>query len=60
SHLTIGRLNPNRINYKNFDTFKTLINDHKNFKFGVFTVDKVKLKKSDLTPQGPIYTDLKY
>ena len=59
-HLTIGRLKPNRINYKNFESFKTLINEHKNYEFGPFKIREVKLKKSDLTPKGPIYSDLEY
>ena len=59
-HLTIGRLKPNKINYKNFESFKTLINEHKNYEFGLFKIREVKLKKSDLTPKGPIYSDLEF
>ncbi|MEE9377347.1 MAG: RNA 2',3'-cyclic phosphodiesterase [Candidatus Lokiarchaeia archaeon] len=59
-HLTIGRLKKDRINYKTFDTFKNLISENKDLEFGVFTINQVKLKKSQLTPKGPIYTDLKY
>ena len=57
-HLTIGRLKPNKINYKNFESFKTLINEHKNYEFGLFKIKQVKLKKSDLTLKGPIYSDI--
>ncbi len=57
-HLTIGRLKPNKINYKNFDSFKNLLNDNKNLEFGSFNIREVKLKKSVLTPKGPIYSDL--
>ncbi len=57
-HLTIGRLKSNKINYKNLNSFKKLINDNKNFEFGPFTISEIKLKKSILTPQGPIYSDL--
>ncbi|MFX0186318.1 MAG: RNA 2',3'-cyclic phosphodiesterase [Candidatus Hodarchaeota archaeon] len=57
-HLTIGRLKPNKINYKNFEIFKELLNENKNFEFGPFNIKDVKLKKSDLTPKGPIYSDL--
>jgi len=57
-HLTIGRLKPNKINYKNFESFKNIINEHKNYEFGPFKIRGVKLKKSDLTPKGPIYSDL--
>jgi 2'-5' RNA ligase len=59
-HLTIGRLKKDKINYKTFDTLKNLINENKDLQFGVFTIKKVKLKKSQLTPKGPIYTDLKF
>ncbi len=59
-HLTIGRLKPNKINYKNFDAFKKLINEHKNYEFGLFKIREVKLKKSELTPKGPIYSDLEF
>jgi 2'-5' RNA ligase len=57
-HLTIGRLKKDRINYKTFDAFKNLINKNKDLEIGTFTVQEVKLKKSQLTPSGPIYSDL--
>ncbi len=57
-HLTIGRLKSNKIDYKSFDDLKKLINENKNFEFGPFTISEIKLKKSLLTPQGPIYSDL--
>ena len=57
-HLTIGRLRKDKINYKTFETFKKLINENKNKEFGEFRINQVKLKKSDLTPTGPIYSDL--
>ncbi|MFX0028787.1 MAG: RNA 2',3'-cyclic phosphodiesterase [Promethearchaeota archaeon] len=59
-HLTIGRLRRERINYKTFDIFKKLINENKDTEFGEFIINQVKLKKSELTPKGPIYTDLVY
>ncbi|TFG07995.1 MAG: RNA 2',3'-cyclic phosphodiesterase [Promethearchaeota archaeon] len=59
-HLTIARLKKNRINYKSFDAFKKIINEHKNFDFGPYNIKEVKLKKSVLTPEGPIYSDLIY
>lgn len=59
-HLTIGRLKSNKINYKNFDDFKNLIKENKNLDLGEFTIEKLLLKKSDLTPKGPIYTTLSY
>jgi len=57
-HLTIGRLKKERINYKNFDVFKNLINENKTTDFGEFNINQIKFKKSELTPKGPIYTDL--
>lgn len=60
AHLTIGRLKSNNINYKNFDAFKKIIQENKNLEFGIFNVNEIKLKKSELTPQGPIYSDLVY
>ncbi|MFW9902206.1 MAG: RNA 2',3'-cyclic phosphodiesterase [Candidatus Thorarchaeota archaeon] len=59
-HLTIARLKKSKINYKTFDSLKNLINENKELEFGIFTVNQVKLKKSELTPKGPIYTDLVY
>jgi len=57
-HLTIARLKKNRINYKTFDIFKKLISENKYKEFGNFEINQITLKKSTLTPQGPIYTDL--
>jgi 2'-5' RNA ligase len=59
-HLTIGRLRKDKVNYKTFDVLKKLINENKNLEFGPFIVSQVKLKKSVLTPTGPIYSDLVY
>ncbi|MFX1375853.1 MAG: RNA 2',3'-cyclic phosphodiesterase [Promethearchaeota archaeon] len=59
-HLTIGRLKKERINYKTFDSLKKLISENKNKEFGEFTISQIKLKQSELTPKGPIYTDLVY
>lgn len=59
-HMTIGRLKKKQINYKTFNSFKTLIKENKDTEFGLFHIDKVKLKKSVLTPKGPIYSDLEY
>ncbi len=59
-HLTIGRLKSNKINYKNFESFKKLINDNKNLEFGAFNINEIKFKKSVLTPKGSIYSDLVY
>ncbi|MHA1914281.1 MAG: RNA 2',3'-cyclic phosphodiesterase [Promethearchaeota archaeon] len=59
-HLTIGRLRKERINYKTIDVFRRLINENKSLEFGEFNIDRVKLKKSELTKTGPIYSDLVY
>ncbi len=59
-HLTIGRLRKEKIDYKNLNSLKNIINENKTSNFGPFTVDRVVLKKSVLTPQGPIYSDLEY
>lgn len=59
-HLTIGRLKKEKINYKNLNSLKNLIETYKNKEFGPFTITGIKLKKSQLTPKGPIYTDLNY
>lgn len=59
-HLTIGRLKRGKIDYKTFDTLKKIINENKNKEFGEFNINHIKLKKSELTPRGPIYSDLVY
>ncbi|MFX1418402.1 MAG: RNA 2',3'-cyclic phosphodiesterase [Promethearchaeota archaeon] len=59
-HLTIARLKKDKINYKTFDTLKNLFSENKDLEFGAFTISQVKLKKSQLTPRGPIYSDLVY
>ena len=59
-HLTIARLKKDKINYKTFDSLKNLISENKDLEFGTFTIKEIKLKKSQLTPEGPIYTDLVY
>ncbi len=57
-HLTLGRLKKSRINYKTFDSFKKIIEENKTKEFGEFNINQIKFKKSELTPKGPIYTDL--
>jgi len=59
-HLTIARLKKGKINYKTFETLKNLITENKDLEFGTFIINQVKLKKSQLTPSGPIYSDLVY
>ncbi len=54
-HLTIGRVRSGR----NKDVLRGVIESLKEFRLGDVDIRSVKLKKSDLTPKGPIYTDLK-
>ena len=49
-HLTVARVK-GRVAIRNYDKFK-------NLKFGEIEVNEVKIKKSTLTPKGPIYADL--
>jgi 2'-5' RNA ligase len=53
-HLTIGRIKTSR----NVEKMRELVARYRGVEFGVVTVDKIKLKKSVLTPRGPIYSDL--
>jgi 2'-5' RNA ligase len=50
-HLTIGRPS-GKMDLSEF------LRKHADEDFGSFTVDRVKLKKSTLTPKGPIYEDI--
>ncbi|MBM4241208.1 MAG: RNA 2',3'-cyclic phosphodiesterase [Euryarchaeota archaeon] len=54
-HLTIGRVK----GAKNKDELISKINELEEAEIGKMQVDKIVLKKSELTPEGPIYTDLK-
>ncbi|MDR2831233.1 MAG: RNA 2',3'-cyclic phosphodiesterase [Methanobrevibacter sp.] len=54
SHLTIGRMR----NSRNKNEVKDIIHNFKGFEVGVMEVFKLSLKKSDLTPAGPVYSDL--
>jgi 2'-5' RNA ligase len=54
AHLTVGRIKSGR----NVEKLQEFVTRYANVDFGVITVDKIKLKKSVLTPRGPIYTDL--
>lgn len=55
THLTIGRMK----SAKNKDKVKSLINEFGEVSIGEMTVNKISLKKSTLTPSGPIYEDIK-
>ena len=54
THLTIGRMK----SAKNKDKVKSVIEEFADIEIGEMEVSKISLKKSTLTPQGPIYEDL--
>jgi len=54
-HLTIARVKTSR----NKDKLLQIIEKYRDIEFTDMKVDSIKLKKSDLTPKGPIYTTLK-
>ncbi|AFZ70195.1 2''-5'' RNA ligase [Caldisphaera lagunensis DSM 15908] len=53
AHLTIGR-----IKFGKSSALKELLEQYRNFDYGTIKVNSVKLKKSTLTRQGPIYENL--
>ncbi|MCK5300344.1 MAG: RNA 2',3'-cyclic phosphodiesterase [Thermoplasmatales archaeon] len=53
-HITIGRVK----SAKDKDKILEIIEKYKNTKFSEILIDSIKLKKSELTSKGPIYTDL--
>ena len=55
THLTIGRMKA----AKNKAQVKSTIEEFKGVEIGQMEVNKISLKKSTLTPAGPIYEDLK-
>lgn len=55
THLTIGRMKSS----KGKDEVKSTIEKFSDVEIGEMNVDKIVLKKSTLTPQGPIYENLK-
>lgn len=55
SHLTIGRMK----SAKGKNEVKSKIEEFSEVEIGEMAVDKITLKKSTLTPQGPIYDDVK-
>ncbi len=55
SHLTIGRVK----SPKNEKEIRKTIEKLENIEIGQMTVSRICLKKSTLTPQGPIYEDIK-
>jgi 2'-5' RNA ligase len=54
AHLTIARVR----NARNKDQLLRIIENYKDFEFTTINIDSIKLKKSDLTPKGPIYSNL--
>jgi 2'-5' RNA ligase len=54
-HLTIARVRSGR----NKAQLINLIQELEDYEFGIIKVEYLRLKKSDLTPKGPIYTTLK-
>lgn len=54
-HLTIGRVKT----AKNKDRLLKVIENHASDEFTLQEIRSISLKKSDLTPQGPIYTTLR-
>lgn len=55
THLTIGRMK----SAKNKNQVKSVIEKFSDIEIGDMTVNNIVLKKSTLTPSGPIYEDLK-
>ena len=54
-HLTIGRVK----GAHNKDALVSTINELEDIEIGKMTVKKIVLKQSELTPVGPVYTDVK-
>jgi len=55
AHLTIARIK----SAKNKEKLKQILEKYQEVNFGKINIESIKLKKSDLTPKGPIYTTLK-
>jgi 2'-5' RNA ligase len=55
AHLTVARVK----SAKNKEKLIQIIEKYKEIEFGKIKVDSIKLKQSELTPKGPIYTTLK-
>lgn len=55
AHLTIARVKSSR----NKEKLLQIIQKYQDVEFATIEVNLVKLKKSDLTPKGPIYTTLR-
>ncbi|MFW9777718.1 MAG: RNA 2',3'-cyclic phosphodiesterase [Candidatus Heimdallarchaeota archaeon] len=55
-HLTLARVK--KLGSSEKQTIHTLIQDNQDISFGKQTIDAVILKKSTLTPKGPVYEDI--
>jgi 2'-5' RNA ligase len=53
-HITICRVK----SAKNKEKLLEIVDKYKNYKFANIIVDSIKLKKSELTSKGPIYSDI--
>jgi 2'-5' RNA ligase len=53
-HLTLARVKGTR----NIASLVRILNDMKDYEFGSMVVDRIRLKKSTLTKQGPVYETL--
>jgi 2'-5' RNA ligase len=56
AHITLARIK--KIDRRRRDRLKESLSSVANIRIGSFTVDMLKLKKSTLTPQGPLYETL--
>jgi 2'-5' RNA ligase len=54
-HLTVARVRGKR----NIGELSSLVESNADVSMGTFRVERIVLKKSVLTPQGPIYTDVR-
>ncbi|MEM3442722.1 MAG: 2'-5' RNA ligase family protein, partial [Candidatus Bathyarchaeia archaeon] len=54
-HLTIARVKSGR----NKAELAKFIGEHSNYEFGVVKAECLRLKRSDLTPKGPVYSTLR-
>ncbi|MFO8133671.1 MAG: RNA 2',3'-cyclic phosphodiesterase [Thermoplasmatota archaeon] len=53
-HATVARMKGAR----GKDAVRSLVQEHENTEFGDLSVEGIQLKKSELSPEGPVYTTL--